>query len=344
LEIYHRLAEHLPEVTLLTYGGESEWQYSSSLGKLGLLPARWYSRQQITALLIALRFFPQLLSSDVFKTNQIRGALIPIWLKKIFRKKLIVRCGFLHGFFTKQYTDDPRRIQDAIMLEKTAFKNADIGVVTSEWQKKLIVGDYELDADKIRVIPNYVVTDRFKPDPFTRKKYDLIFVGRSHRQKNLTNLIAALQQLKQMGKSFSLRLVGGCCNDDGLRQQAAGLDVTYTGNLSSDELPVALNESMVFILPSHYEGHPKALLEAMSCGLACIGTDVIGIRDNISHLHNGYLCKSDTESLAMAIKEVCSSEKLRKVLGDRARKHAVENYDIDRIVELELDVLKSIYY
>lgn len=342
LELYHRIAGHLSKVNLLTYGGKADRKFRAQLGSLGLLPAKWYSRQQLTALGIAAKFSPQLLATDVFKTNQIRGAQVPIWLKKIYRKKLIVRCGFLHGFFTRQQTADPQRILDAVTLEKTAFEQADLSIVTSFWQKQLVIDDYGLPPEKIKVIPNYVVTDIFKPDPSISSKYDLIFVGRNHSQKNLNNLLEALKLLKARRKSYSLNLVGGCCGDPDLRRQAEGLEVTFSGSLSTKKLPGALNEAKVFVLPSHYEGHPKALLEAMSCGLPCIGTEVLGIKEDIRHMHNGYLCNTDSASIAQAIETVCDSDDIRTTLGRNARKYIAENYDIDKIVELELEALKDI--
>ena len=61
---------------------------------------------------------------------------------------------------------------------------------------------------------------------------------------------------------------------------------------------------MVFILPSYYEGHPKVLLEAMSCGLPCIGTNVRGIREDVEHMKTGYLCETDHNSIADGLFEL----------------------------------------
>jgi glycosyltransferase involved in cell wall biosynthesis len=265
-----------------------------------------------------------------------------VWLKKVFRKKLIARCGFLHGFFTRQQTDDPRRIADAEALEKTAFGQADMVVVTSGWQKQIVAGDYGIRLDKIKVIPNYVVTDTFKPDLAAAPSFDLVFAGRSHSQKNLPNLFEALRMLKARGKSYSLNMIGGCCNDPELVRLAEGLDITFSGNKPTGELPGVLNGARAFVMPSHYEGHPKALLEAMSCGIACIGADVPGIREDIRHMDNGYLCRTTPESIAGAIETVCGSDEIRAKLGGNARRYIVDNYDIGRIVELELDAIREV--
>jgi glycosyltransferase involved in cell wall biosynthesis len=62
-------------------------------------------------------------------------------------------------------------------------------------------------------------------------------------------------------------------------------------------LPKELVKHGIFFLISEYEGQPKSLLEAMSCGLAVIGRDSIGINDIIKHKKNGYLLRKDYGNL-----------------------------------------------
>ena len=139
LAIYHRMAEKLKKVNLVTYGGKNDKQFADKIGKLKLIPANWYSRPQLTALNLALRYSPGIMASDIMKTNQIRGARIPVWLNKVYRKKLIVRCGFLHSYFTRQQTVDEKRIHNAVALERMAFRAANLAIVTSDWQRDLII-------------------------------------------------------------------------------------------------------------------------------------------------------------------------------------------------------------
>lgn len=346
LAIYHRMAEKLKKVNLVTYGGKNDKQFADRIGKLKLIPANWYSHPQLTALNLALRYSPGIMASDILKTNQIRGARIPVWLNKVYRKKLIVRCGFLHSYFTRQQTGDERRIHDAVALERMAFRAADLAIVTSDWQSDLIIEDYALDPDKVKVLPNYVVTDMFKPNPEVEKKYDLLFIGRGARQKNLENLLKAVDQLDKAGKKLSLLLVGSCCQNPELKRIVTdkGLNVTFKSQLPSFELPRVINQTKIFILPSLYEGHPKALLEAMSCGAACIGTDVVGINNVIGHLENGYLCRTDYQSLAKAINSVLTNERLRIRIGQSARNYILNNFDIEKVLQMELNAIEELCF
>jgi glycosyltransferase involved in cell wall biosynthesis len=189
-----------------------------------------------------------------------------------------------------------------------------------------------------------VLTDVFKPLLERQKNYDLVFVGRGGDQKNLVNLLKAINYLATEKHAISLLMVGPCCYEKKILQliDRYGLDATLKGVQPHFKLPKLLNQARIFILPSYYEGHPKTLLEAMSCGLPCIGTDVSGIRDDINHLHTGYLCQTDFKSIAAAIDSLLTDESLQAELGSNARKYILSNYSLDKVLLLELTVIKEL--
>jgi glycosyltransferase involved in cell wall biosynthesis len=217
LEIYKRLSKKLKNVNMVTYGGKGDRVYAKDLGEINLLPTTWHNNPKLTILHLLLKYLPQIYKSDVLKTNQIPGSEIPIWIKKHFGKKLIVRCGYLHSYFIKNQSKDQKAINEAIQLEKKAFSCADMGIVTSSWQRDIVIEQYNVEPAKIKVIPNYVITDVLKPHPEIQKKYDLIFVGRSGSQKNISNLLEAIQHLKTKNKNISLIMIGGCCDNNEIR-------------------------------------------------------------------------------------------------------------------------------
>jgi glycosyltransferase involved in cell wall biosynthesis len=344
IELYKGLSEKLKDINMVTYGGKGDRLYAKDLGGINLLSTTWYNNPKLTILHLLLKYLPQIYKSDILKTNQIPGSEIPIWIKKHFGKKLIVRCGYLHSYFIKNQSKDQKVINNAIQIEKKAFSCADVGIVTSSWQRDIVIKQYNVEPAKIKVIPNYVITDVFKLYPEIQKKYDLIFVGRSGNQKNINNLLKAIQYLKTKNKNISLIMIGGCCDNNEIREivNQYRLNVTYKGNISNFELPYVLNQTKVFILPSYYEGHPKALLEAMSCELPCVGSDVFGIKEDIQHMETGYLCKTDYKSIAKAIETVLSDDLLQKKLGENAREYILKKYSIDKILKMELEVIQEV--
>ena len=98
----------------------------------------------------------------------------------------------------------------------------------------------------------------------------------------------------------------------------------------------------MFILPSLYEGHPKALLEAMACSRPVIGTDVIGIRELIRHRETGYLCGTSPEEIRAAIQDVLSDADLRNHMGHNAQEFVLEHFALERVVEMELALLSEV--
>ena len=344
LEIYKRLSKKVKEVNIVTYGGKRDRLYAKNLGKINILSTTWHNNPKLTILHLLLKYLPQIYKSDILKTNQIPGSEIPIWIKKHFGKKLIVRCGYLHSYFIKNQSKDQKTINEAIQLEKKAFSCADMGIVTSSWQRDIVIKQYNVEPAKIKVIPNYVITDVFMQHPEIQKKYDLIFVGRSGSQKNISNLLKTIQYLKTKNKNISLIMIGGCCDNNEIREiiNQYRLNVTFKGNIPNFKLPYFFNQAKVFILPSYYEGHPKALLEAMSCELPCVGSDVVGIKEDIQHMKTGYLCKTDYKSIANAIETVLSDDLLQKKIGENAREYILKKYSTNKILKMELEVIQEV--
>jgi len=98
----------------------------------------------------------------------------------------------------------------------------------------------------------------------------------------------------------------------------------------------------VFVLPSQYEGTPKALLEAMACGLAVVGTNVPGIRELIQDGVNGLLCEPDVKAISEAIARLLNDAELRARLGRAARRFVEERYAQSKVVETEARLLTTL--
>jgi glycosyltransferase involved in cell wall biosynthesis len=72
---------------------------------------------------------------------------------------------------------------------------------------------------------------------------------------------------------------------------------------------------------------PLALVEGMAAGCACVGSDVLGVREVIDHEHNGLLVpKSDAQAMATALKRLLQDPALAQQLGQAARQQALSAY------------------
>ena len=183
-------------------------------------------------------------------------------------------------------------------------------------------------------------TERFRPlQPRPEARWDLIYVGRLSPEKNVDLLLGAIRPL-----DLSLLIIGRGGLEEGLKREFADLGerVEWRPKVDNRELPGLLGRARIFCQPSRFEGHPKALMEAMSCGLAVVGTEVIGIREIIDHQVNGLLCRPEEEDLRAQISLLAGDEELRERLGRAARETVRERFGLKRVAALELELLNSV--
>lgn len=339
--IYRALLPHIENVTFVTYGDANDLRYADHLDGIGIICNRWNLPRWLYVRLIS-HLYPLLWrGSVVLKSNQVQGADIALQAAKRFGKKFIARCGYLHSeFVERQHGVDSREARLARALEQKVFVGADRVVVTTLPMQHAVVHRYQVPVDRVTIIPNYVDTDIFCPKPDDdHSSRRICFVGRLDEQKNPFALLEAIK-----GLDVELVIVGNGPLGEPLRMEVDtnGLPVRFLGNVPHSRLPQVLNSAALFVLPSHYEGHPKALLEAMACGLPVIGTDVPGIRELIVHDGSGCVCDTDPDSIRAAIQESLARPRASAELGRNARQYVIEHFGLDRIVEMELAVLREV--
>lgn len=139
------------------------------------------------------------------------------------------------------------------------------------------------------VIPNGVeipapleTTDALKQFGLEKGKY-ILAVGRFVPEKGFHDLIAAFDQYRLRG--WKLVIAGRADHEDSysidLKKRASrNPNVVLTGFLTGKPLQELYSHAGLFVLPSHYEGLPIVLLEALSYGLLCIASDIPANRIN----------------------------------------------------------------
>jgi glycosyltransferase involved in cell wall biosynthesis len=338
--IYRRLMDQGVNVTFITYGTAKDLDYADRIPGIKIRCNRWSIPSWLYEQLLPWLHASPLKHADLFKTNQTNGADIALWAAQIWKKPLIARCGYIWSLNTsRQFGENSTNVQTARNIETTVFRSADRVVVTTPMMAIDITQRIPEAAKRIRVIPNYVETERFTPLENSQISYDVVFVGRLSMEKNLGALLEAVQSL-----SVRTAIIGeGELRDGFERQYASSTDrISFLGNVPNRELPLYLNKAYIFVLPSLYEGHPKTLLEAMACGMPVIGANSPGIREVITHGENGWLCETDAESIKNAISYLLANPQLCKKLGENARKYALDTFSLDRIIEMEMDVYRSV--
>jgi glycosyltransferase involved in cell wall biosynthesis len=164
----------------------------------------------------------------------------------------------------------------------------------------------------------------------------LLFLGTLEWFKGLAELLEALERLRLDPAVPPLELViaGRGSAEQELRRivERRGLDsvVRFAGLLSGREKVDALRRSDVFVLPSHTEGLPNAMIEAMAAGLAIVVTPVGSVPDVIVDGENGVLVPPrDPTALAKGLARVASSVELRTRIALEAHRVASARFSLE---------------
>ncbi len=170
---------------------------------------------------------------------------------------------------------------------------------------------------------------------WAQREPGLIMVARLSKQKDQHTLVQALALLRQQGLRPPLRLVGDGKTRAQLEQvcKALGLDdgqVEFLG--VRRDVPALLMQHQIFVLSTHYEGMPLALLEAMAAGCAVIGSAVPGVRGLLRHGEDALLVPpADPPALAEAIASMLRDPGRAASLAARACARAHAEFSLERV-------------
>ncbi len=339
MALYSRLKPNLAGVTIVSHGTHKDLDVINQFPGIGLIVNRFGIPNWVYR-----RLLPGLArqrcrgSLAIFKSNQIKGADEAQRLAQIDNGVFIARCGYLlSDFEARAHGGSSPQFRAAEALERNAFGAAAQSIVSTGAMRDTVLS-YGVASDKINVVPNYVDTDLFAPPARRPSQRRVIFIGRLSPQKNPLLLIEALA-----GLDAELDVIGKGplqAQMDALAREK-NIAVRFHGAVPNHKIPDYINNADVFVLPSNYEGHPKTLLEAMSCGVSVVGGNSPGINNVIDHNRTGLLADTNSHSLRAAIKQLLDDPDCARRLGDAARREIESTVSLDRVVEMELAVYEK---
>ena len=174
-----------------------------------------------------------------------------------------------------------------------------------------------------------------------------LYVGGLIETKGMAELIAAAEPLLAGHRSFRLVCVGDGPYRDrlfalGTRAGRAGA-VVLPGPVAPEEVPRLLQASDFLVLPSHSEGMPQAVLEAMNCALPVVATRVGGIPEAVLDGRTGLLVEAnDADGLRDAMERMITDEIFRLSAGEKGLARAREVFDSDRNAARFAEALKEL--
>ena len=315
---------------------------------------------------------------SIFKDLVALGELIYFFKREKFDAviTLVPKAGLL-GSLAARLCGIKTRIhifQGEVWFSKKGFirkilKNADkiIALMSShllsvsETQRKFLVEQKICKDQKLRILGpgsvSGVDTKRFSPNSQNRlkirQKYDIcnnacviLFVGRIVRDKGLRELVEAFNDLCAKHKGVVLMLIGP---DDeglmlGLREHIRSENHSrfiYCGLSNFPEKYMAASD--IFCLPSYREGFGLAALEASSCALPVVGTQIHGLSDAVINNETGILVPvANHHELSNALSTLIQQPKLRSLFGRAGRKRVVRNFEHQKVVEIYSNFFRAV--
>ena len=263
--------------TFFTYGDSSEFKLAKEHNINEVFPvykSTTYYKNKVIRLLssffIPLKLKNKINNIDMLYQNQLLGCWVPILIKKIYKKPLVIRTGYDMHDFAKQDKKSSLIIFLYKILTIFAVKNCDYFTVTSNADLNRFKNSYPKYTHKFLLRPNWVEVDELS-DFKNRYSNKLLAVGRLVTQKNFKYLISEFANSKN---NLQIDIVGNGPEKNNLTTQAKkhNVKINFLGNLSNSKLLKLYQQYKFFISTSLFEGNPKALLEAMGSGCVVIAS------------------------------------------------------------------------
>lgn len=222
---------------------------------------------------------------------------------------------------------------------KFSIENAEHIITISNFSKKDILDNYKVDKNKITVAYPGYDREKFKvvrgglDNDIVLEKYDIkdnyiIYIGTLQPRKNLLRLIEAVSRIDKL----TLAIVGkhkgegkqGWKYGEILKMPSQlGIEhrVKFLGFVPDNELPILLNNSKAFVLPSLWEGFGIPALEAMACGIPVIVSNVSSLPEVVGKA--GLLIDPySIDQIEQAIRTITTDKKLHLKFARAAKKQA----------------------
>ena len=194
--------------------------------------------------------------------------------------------------------------------------------------------------NKIVLIRNWVEVINSKDIGSRENK--ILSIGRLEYQKNFQYLV---DNFKNSDRKITIYGKGSQEHEILRLAKQVGLDLEIVNNIKNKDLISILSSSKYFIQTSLFEGNPKALLEAMSAGCIVLASNITNNSEIIKDGENGFLFDLNKNQLKNKFDFVDSLNinQLEDVSA-KAKKTIKEQYQIDKIASLEINLLKELYY
>lgn len=238
-------------------------------------------------------------------------------------------------FWNRNY----RMIESAFMCDKMVSVDTN----TANWFQTI---DFNLGNQKIKVIPNYVDTNEFKPQNDLKKKDKIVitYPRRLYEPRGMYLLLNIVDKLFKEYKNIEIHFVGKGFDED-VNKIKEKMKKYPNRLFCYSSTPEKMNEiykkTDISLIPTIYsEGTSLSCLEAMATENIVISTRIGGLCDLIIDNYNGYLIEPTEEDLYNKLKYVLDNYDKQEIIKKRARESA-ETFNKNNWAQKWKNVIKT---
>jgi glycosyltransferase involved in cell wall biosynthesis len=288
--------------------------------------------------------------ADVFEGHAVSAYGVLRSLKKRDLSSRFIQT--IHGVLADEYmlsslseSQNPRvKLANMFMwrlsrLERELAQNSGIIVTVSKYSVRKILTYYGVEESKIRIVPNGVDCERFRPrvgsEELKRQlgltnNRAVLFVGRLIPRKGLNYLVEAAEQIVKEADNVKFVIAGDGPMRDSLVAWLKRLEILdkfiFLGDVSDAMLPELYNCADIFALPSIQEGQGIALLEAQASGKPVVAFNVGAVSESIMEGQTGFLYEPNSQRLSSSLLRLLADAPLREKMGAKGREFVCDNY------------------
>ena len=293
------------------------------------------------------------IKADIYEAHTVSGYKFLKTLKKRKISKPFIQT--VHGVLADEYIQSSKSVSPSLRMkisnvfmrylariEKDATRDASLIVTVSRYSAQKMVQLYGVDEKKIRIVPNGVDLQKFKPNKDCEKVKDriggnsehvILFVGNLIPRKGVHYLIEAAKHVIKENNKTKFVVVGDGPLKRHLisysKEQGVSDKFVFLGDVPDDMLPQLYNCADVFVSPSIQEGQGISLLEAQATAKPVVAFNVSAINEVVKNKETGLLVKPDSYELANAISCLLSNESLREKMGRSGRVFVSKTFSWD---------------
>ncbi len=367
IETAKRLTQQIN--TTVYSGTKSGFKKPTSINKVNFVPV--FSTDKIYP--IDNWFFNNTISgsaknfnADIYEAHTVSGYKLLKTFKKQKKKEPFIQT--IHGVLADEYIKATQRgfptiqtkLANIVMwklskLEKQAAEKANIIITISKYTQNKIIQLYEIEKEKIRIVPNGVDIQKFKPlkNQSTIKRQIginnrqcVLFVGRLIPRKGLSFLVQAAKHIIKEKEQTAFVIVGDGPQKNQLisylEKNRIRKNFVFLGDIKDEILPSIYNCAEVFVFPSVQEGQGIALLEAQAVSKPVITFNTGGVRETILNQKTGLLVEPNSKELANAIIKLLKNEEMRNKMGKKGREFVSKNFSWEKSAKKLLETYKEV--